>query len=359
MKRKVLKNIMLLVIVCIFLLNRKNGYEYIEVVNANEVISVYEYSIVPGDDKWVELETVDDKIEACRIPQETLENMTDQALIQAVLDYPFICDVFAYDEQDLAIRSLEKNCDAYSELIRRDSGKDSLINTIEKRNENKKTSRSLSAKDEVENDILSIITVFQSDFTDELKDSEIYLIAEFSNVIGYMPTSTATGRDIIVDADNTDIFTPNGSPVPYFIKECGHDIFTYHYYLDNQTAEAYGVEIISQGTCVYNCHSYAWYNQSTSNHCWITFPIPYMTDGSYSKVLSSLSSASYDVALGDKVFYGTNFNPTHSAIVSSSISGMPLANRMVKSKWGSLGVFKHEVTNVPPEYDIANVSAWH
>ena len=154
MKRKVLKIIMLLVIVCIFLLNRKNGDEHIEVVNANEVISVYEYPIVPGDDKWLELETVNDKIEVCRIPQETLENMTDQALIQAVLDYPFICDVFAYDEQDLAIRSLEKNCDAYSELIRRDSGKDSLINTIEKRNENKKTSRSLSAKEEVENDIL-------------------------------------------------------------------------------------------------------------------------------------------------------------------------------------------------------------
>ena len=41
MKRKVLKIIMLLVIVCIFLLNRKNGDEHIEVVNANEVISVY------------------------------------------------------------------------------------------------------------------------------------------------------------------------------------------------------------------------------------------------------------------------------------------------------------------------------
>ena len=75
-------------------------------------------------------------------------------------------------------------------------------------------------------------------------------------------------------------------------------------------ADEYNVTIISNGNCKYNCYLYAWYSQSTSNIYWIDDPLAYMTDGSYSRVITS-------AAIDE-----------------------PLATRIVTSKWGKMGVYR-------------------
>ena len=83
---------------------------------------------------------------------------------------------------------------------------------------------------------------------------------------------------------------------------------------------------ISDASPKYNCHSYAWYSQSTSNPYWMENPYKYIEDGSYIRTGS--------VRVGDCVLYGAIDAPEHSAyVVSSAI--------LVRSKWDWKGVYEH------------------
>lgn len=88
----------------------------------------------------------------------------------------------------------------------------------------------------------------------------------------------------------------------------------------------------------------------------------YMTDGSYSLVMSGMNSNSLSAQSGDRVFYGTAAGvvTSHSARLVSSPSVYALGSRMARSKWGIYGVFEHAISNVPSAYLDAqsNVSVW-
>lgn len=111
---------------------------------------------------------------------------------------------------------------------------------------------------------------------------------------------------------------------------------------------------LSNSSSKYNCHSYAWYSQSTKNPYWMNDPTKYYTDGSY-----------YEVALpqvGDIIcYFDDNNTPNdksddeniHSGVVAS-LNGQ-MANDVcgnanivnVTSKWGSCGLYLHNGVDCP------------
>lgn len=113
--------------------------------------------------------------------------------------------------------------------------------------------------------------------------------------------------------------TPNKTFVPCEVRTCYHTVEGYHKAMDAQIEMQFGVELVYEGKCIYNCHSYAWYKQSPYNRYWMQDPTPYTKDGSYSRVVS-----------GNLI-----------------------------SKWGSTGVFRHRATQVPSSYDTNTISIWH
>lgn len=84
----------------------------------------------------------------------------------------------------------------------------------------------------------------------------------------------------------------------------------------------------------YNCHSYAWYSQSTSNNVWMDDPTKYMTDGSYAGFCSVNPPSGYKV----------NYPGTHSAI--------SVGNGIVQSKWGQAPLMEHGITYGPAVYKM-------
>lgn len=107
----------------------------------------------------------------------------------------------------------------------------------------------------------------------------------------------------------------------------------------NDTANAYGVEVIGSATSMYNCHSYAWYGTYTSNTNWIDKIAPFCNDA-HCTLLSSPRVGAI------AVYIGRDNKPAHSAIVTRvDESGI-----MCKSKWGANGLFEHELENVPSAY---------
>lgn len=95
---------------------------------------------------------------------------------------------------------------------------------------------------------------------------------------------------------------------------------------------------IADPTVKYNCHSYAWYKQSTSNPYWIdNAPDVYMEDGSYTSVSGTPKS-------GYKAYYNSG---EHSGVVAGirRVKGEQVI--MIRSKWGATGLYIHRSDDSP------------
>lgn len=102
-----------------------------------------------------------------------------------------------------------------------------------------------------------------------------------------------------------------------------------------------GIQLVRNGSHRYNCHSYAWYSQSSANDRWIKYPTGYLNDIHCERISQN------QIEVGDLVvYYSQAGEPLHTARVHSVESG----NYLYISKWGTLGVFIHSPENVPSTY---------
>lgn len=100
----------------------------------------------------------------------------------------------------------------------------------------------------------------------------------------------------------------------------------------------------------YNYHSYAWYSQDTiGNTYWLSSPVPYVQDGSYSYVSETASR------VGDIIFYdgmpyqdddGFWLEGDHSGIVTKKGYQYTDTTEVI-SKWGGYGLYRHTVNHCP------------
>jgi len=299
------------------------------------------YPVLPGSEEWNELGTVENKIEACRIPADILASMSDNELVQAIIDYPFVIDVFLVDDYRDAVDSLIANCDALNELLNRGTAKEAILGVLNQRYQYA-DANGCSGLEELQNDALCIIVACIPDCCSRLSSSEADLINSHTYMIQLSQRQ---------DETRGYVYTPNGTAVYYTNPSCSHSDPNYHSSLDSQLVSTYGVYLISSGTCKYNCHSYAWYSTSTSNTKWIPNPSPYMTDNSYSIYCSGLNISSSNVQMNYRVSYGSSTaSAPHSAKISDNNTGVVLKYRYCKSKWGKAGVFEHMLQNVPSSY---------
>ena len=287
--------------------------------------------------------------------------MSDAQLIQAIFDFPFVCEIHMYPTIEYGVEVFESICDAYAELIERESGFKSFMSYAERKIE--VYTKDITAEEEIKNERLAALILFQPNFKSELNVECVEKITMISTMIDYKIEDTAKQYNIprgSVIPTEFYVYTPRGNAVPCETRTCSHDSSSFHSTQDATIVSQYGVTLVSSGTCKYNCHSYAWYNQSTTNSYYMKNPALYMTDGSYTKIMSGLSMGSSNVPSGAKVFYGqtTNLSMAHSAIINNTASSGTLGGRWALSKWGQNGVFRHKVSNVPSSYDVIHISAW-
>lgn len=279
--------------------------------------------------------------------------MSDEELVKAVLDFPFIIDLFLVDDYKVAAQSIYQNSDAFRELVSRNNAKDILLNWIE--GKSTYDVRKITAEEELQREEIMILLMYTDDLLETLTEDDVQVLDGFSNMI------SVAWEETPLQAVGISVQTPKGTAVPYETPGCWHLVSNFHEKLDEDMVNTYNVTLVSPGTCKYNCHSYAWYSTSTTNTVWIDDPSAYMTDGSYIKLLSGLSTFTSYVDNGAKVYYGTLDSKLHSAILTSEASNVPLANRTATSKWGRAGVFVHNVSNVPKTYwdSSSSISVWH
>lgn len=238
--------------------------------------------------------------------------MSTHKLLDLVLDYPLIVNIFLYNTYEEGLKHLANESDAYREFISRDDSNAVLL----KRLNTKDRLREKSLDESV-----LILLASKNIVKDLSNEDEIYRL----NIEGTVPT-------------------PNGSQVPVVVKGELLDS-TQINNLHNLVSSTYPqATILSKATTNYNCHSYAWHSQSTSNRFWMDNPSLYMSDGSYMNVSSPSLASHIHYPYGG-----------HSAVIYDA-SSSTLIHATVTSKWGEGPLVRHKANYGP--YNSYNLTAW-
>lgn len=76
----------------------------------------YEFPIKPGMPEWEAFTTAQQMMDACQVPEATLEQMTTQGLVETCLDYPLLGDMLAYTNIQMGTERQMENFNGFLEL---------------------------------------------------------------------------------------------------------------------------------------------------------------------------------------------------------------------------------------------------
>ena len=260
------------------------------------------FSTTPDDPEWDTFTTVAERRNACHVPLEELQAMTTEALVDTILNYPLLIDIYAYDDLETGIAAVSKYFGGIEELMRRNDAVEILSTNLENRTTNR------SARNMI----------------------DIYLESLLQAVNGYIEPY------VYPYGEPGTVTTPNGSTVNVTVGKAWTNESNDSYYdaliQQEEYLDTYSTAVaVSYPNPAFNCHSYAWYEMSEENNVWMPDPRLYMTDGSYSAC---------SVSIGAKVYYSSSNNfPVHSGVIVNLPVGGNSAK--VQSKWGKCGIFIH------------------
>lgn len=340
-------------------------------------------------------------VAACNVPEDLLLNMSTQELVDLLLDYPLLGDLMLFSDINEGISVMKQNSNVLSELLSREDGasllleaysdfkpikETKLINEIVNKAKDDNNEIMDIIEDEKYDDVLEEMTdsisenlfleaiLAQEDVMKQLNSTElnnlrevaaetveekaespiyasiattIYDVAEETNcvdVLGNIPIEVDSVEENDCVRANTDVatvYTPNKTPVKVTTEDYYGDI---HSLFDTvaMLADYPDVKVVANANNQYNCHSYAWYKQSTSNKYWMNDPSAYWKDGSYSST-STKRAGERIVYFNNKTSSGKKVNPIHSGIIYS-INGSTVK---VKSKWGRAPLVIHKKNYSP------------
>ena len=153
------------------------------------------------------------------------------------------------------------------------------------------------------------------------------------------------------------VYTPNNTQVSTWDRTneefTSSEIATANNYISNHYPNA---SFLANASKIYNCHSYAWYMQSSQyNFHWMDSPSNYVLDNSYYKVIVGPQ-------IGDVICYiNSNGTKIHSGRIqniyagtSNNVCGSSNLYQVI-SKWGEYGLYSHRGDECP--YTSYNSSA--
>lgn len=297
----------------------------------------WEYPITPGSDAWRSFTTSREMVDACKIPEATLENMTTAELLQAWENFPLKLDVIAFNSPQKGFEVQKEISDALKWLLTKADAGEVVLRRYQ---EAKAAEAQIYSKQHPEisiNDYWMLkLLVSQPEILSKISDvkAKNVLERELRHVGNLMKVSSSL-----------DIRTPRGTSVSNTVRSDGANDPWEPWVFDVEGADEYyrthypQATIMSSSTRTYNCHSYAWANGYT-NRCWINTP----GDDLYFQ--EPAGDGSYD-ELSESVSTKVSYSGDHSATTTGT------ANVYI-SKWGQAPLMQHNKNYVPAGYGSTN-----
>ncbi|PIU19527.1 MAG: hypothetical protein COT18_07115 [Elusimicrobia bacterium CG08_land_8_20_14_0_20_59_10] len=324
---------------------------------------VYDFPVKPGTAEWNALANTEERVKVCQIPELLLRKMSTAGLMETVLNYPFYWDIMASNSnlQD-GFYGMAAHFNGIRELLRR---KDAGIKLLLKYRSIPPPKMEATDMEIGEYffycytfEILFAQDAIRANLTEaQLKEMKKELLAKYE-IRKELKESGGFGKEIMelngllpqrrsTKAFPTVVYTPKHSEVKalqmqdfdemdwYQMKLCAKYWSIQHPYATQETS----------CSKLYNCHSYAWHDQTGLSQIWINGPYQqqYWLDGSYSLWLDSAAVS------GMKLDY---YSDNHSAIfVSGQNPVVAPALSMCRSKWGDGPRMLHNCKDTPLIYN--------
>jgi hypothetical protein len=375
-------------------------------VSAADPVGAYEFPVDPGTPAWEAFTTHSQMLAATQIPAATLAAMPTDALVQTVLDYPLFLDMYAFNSPQQGFDVMASRFNGIPELFARPDAATELIEAYDVATDADRADplALLGAANLIDianleftlaqAPVLDAMAPAQAQIalnvaTDRLADLQtlptvygpsgeettLLLAGRLSNTIlgapwtsaDFLGTGLVTSTEVLEEVEaavysrvvvpepdvalatqrdyNSTVRTPNGTQVPVIVMTYEHSQTKINQ-LNNYVARNYPKATReTNASRKYNCHSYAWYSQSTSNNKWMPSPSDdaYWTDGSY-RLWHPPLVAKYNTRWGYNDGDHSGFKPENSG-------------SWIHSKWGQLPRMHHNWQYSP--YDDSDVDLYY
>lgn len=97
----------------------------------------YDYAVKPGTAEWKSMEDRSERVESCQIPKEILSKLSTQQLLKTCLNYPFMCDIFAFNDMQKGFSKVVAEFNGLQELLKRKDNAVVILNDYAKINPDK------------------------------------------------------------------------------------------------------------------------------------------------------------------------------------------------------------------------------
>lgn len=289
------------------------------------------------------------------ISTDDLENKSTEELAQSILNEDIMISLFAsnlsisYTYEQLKsftpeLYELDSRSDAAYEIANLYLNSYNELSYIEKFCLGSLLTESKFSNDLSEETLKTIYSLRSTANTQTEQTSNLYSNG-YSSTNLVAPTSTTTS--VTRSVADIDVTTVGGNEVVLW-KTTGDFTISEIADINNSYSSSFPDNtLLSNPTTQYNCHSYAWYYQSTSNRYWLYDCTPYTYD---THISCSVTSTPTVGAIC--VYFDINGSAVHSGIVQS-VSGGTVT---LISKWGSYGLYRHELDAVPSSYKYGGIT---
>lgn len=90
----------------------------------------FQYSILPGTGEWKNFNSLEEKINACHIPQEILDEMDTKCLVESVINYPLLGNIHFFSTRGGGYQSVRSYFDGLVTLETRSDAGDCLYDYL-------------------------------------------------------------------------------------------------------------------------------------------------------------------------------------------------------------------------------------
>ncbi|MBQ6762023.1 MAG: hypothetical protein IJP49_04670 [Bacteroidales bacterium] len=263
----------------------------------------YDYPLKPGDEGWKELRTYNEMVQACQIPEDILQSLNAEEILQACLMHPFRINIILFPTLNEGFQSLLRSFPVFKRMLTNPEVKE--------------------------------LAVIQQKQLYPLVNEDISFYLQSKILEAFLGSIDEQQMEYGIPIS---VLTPNGSIVSDTEQITDPEFTAYQrQQIAIEFSNTYPLAtIVAPASVKYNCHAYAWHISEGGSNVWMgisTNPTSiYWTDGSY--------SSSNCRGKGLKVSY---INGNHSAITTETTD-------YFISKWGNGPRVRHHKDYVPYVY---------
>lgn len=337
---------------------------------ATKVDSAVTFLTETNFESWSKIGSLEERFQACDVSQSIATRLSTKALVESIAKYPLNYLIFAYDNPLTAVKLIIDNSHLHQELLSRDDAMTELTDYFSKStiisgdNSDSRNSRivitytdemflgyyllfELNTKFIDKNSSQILLKVVEDKIQEETSQKEIfsdYFMAPLVAIKSYLQNSSLSGHR----TSTTTIYTPLGHAlVGYLYSEmsqtdidCITNCYAAHY--TNAT-------VLRAASNVYNCHSYAWYSDDSSNNIWLeSHQNPYTSQLHYYWTYDYYEEW-YEYNATKATYMQSFYDQSHSARITSSGDYI--------SKWGHGPLMLHSKTDCP--YSTTEMHFYH